>query len=75
MIDWLVAGPFSGIGITLLAYCVALGVYNLSGQSTLANPVLIGMAIVTAYLVITDTPYEWYFEGHKSSTFYWAPPP
>lgn len=63
MIEWLVAGPFTSIGITLLAYCVALGMYDLSGQSTLANPVLFGMAIVIAYLAITDTPYERYFQG------------
>lgn len=65
MIEWLTGGPITSIVITLLAYCVALGIYNMSGKSPLANPVLLGMAIVIAYLMITDTEYEGYFQGAK----------
>lgn len=62
MIEWPVAGPIFSVGITLFAYGVALAIYTASGKSALANPVLLGMAVVIAYLRITDIRYDRYFQ-------------
>lgn len=65
MIDWLTTETLSSLPVTLLAYCLALCVYHLSGKSTLANPVLLGMVFVIVYLWVSNTPYSAYFEGAR----------
>ena len=67
------ASPLLGLTMTLLAYQLALLIYWRSGRSAWANPVLIAILAVTAFLWITGMPYENYFEGAKFIHFMLGP--
>ena len=65
--------PLLGLTITLLAYQLALWVFQRSGGSAWANPVLIAIVVITAFLWLTGTPYESYFDGAKFIHFMLGP--
>jgi len=67
------SSPLLGLTITLLAYQLALWVFRRSGGSAWANPVLIAIVVITAFLWLTGLPYESYFEGAKFIHFMLGP--
>ncbi len=67
------SSPLLGLTITLLAYQLALCVFRRSGGSAWANPVLIAIVVITAFLWLTGLPYESYFEGAKFIHFMLGP--
>ena len=67
------SSPLLGLTITLLAYQLALWVFRRSGDSAWANPVLIAIVVITAFLWLTGTPYESYFDGAKFIHFMLGP--
>ena len=70
---YLAASPLLGLTTTLVAYLVALQIYQRLRFNPLANPVLIAIAIVVSILVITGTPYKTYFEGAQFVHFMLGP--
>jgi predicted murein hydrolase (TIGR00659 family) len=60
---YLSASPLLWVTVTLLAYQVAYGIYRRSGLHPLANPVLISVTVIVGVLLLTNTPYQTYFDG------------
>ncbi len=70
---YLAASPLMGLTITLLAYQGAFRIYQRSGCNPLANPVLIAVTALVAFLGITGTAYETYFAGAQFVHFLLGP--
>lgn len=60
---FLSTSPLLGLTATLLAYQGALWVHRRSGNSPLANPVLISILVLAGLLTVIDMDYRTYFEG------------
>ncbi|MCB1474678.1 MAG: LrgB family protein [Rhodobiaceae bacterium] len=69
----IVADPLLHLTVTLAAYGCALWAYRRSGRNPLLNPVLISIALVIAFLLITGTPYRTYFDGARFIHFLLGP--
>lgn len=54
-----------GLGLTVLAYGVALVLFRRSGQSPLVNPVLLGVCLVMLVLQAGGVSYATYFDGAR----------
>lgn len=59
----LAALPLTWLGLTLVAYIVALRIAKALGNSPVANSVLITSALVIVCLLLTSTSYDIYFSG------------
>ena len=70
---YLAASPLLGLSITLLAYQAAFWIYQRSGNNPLANPVLIAVTFLVAFLTLTATSYETYFGGAQFVHFLLGP--
>ena len=70
---YLSASPLLGLTITLIAYQGAFWIYRRSGNHPLANPVLIAVSVLVAFLMLTDTTYETYFAGAQFVHFLLGP--
>jgi predicted murein hydrolase (TIGR00659 family) len=70
---YLSASPLLGLTITLLAYQGAFRLYRRSGCNPLANPVLIAVTVLVAFLTLTATSYETYFAGAQFVHFLLGP--
>ncbi|MBS1145028.1 MAG: LrgB-like protein [Proteobacteria bacterium] len=70
---YLSASPLLGLTVTLLAYQGAFALYQRSGNNPLANPVLIAVFILVAFLSLTATSYETYFAGAQFVHFLLGP--
>jgi predicted murein hydrolase (TIGR00659 family) len=70
---YLSASPLLGLTVTLLAYQGAFALYRKSGGHPLANPVLIAVAMLVAFLLATGTRYETYFAGAQFVHFLLGP--
>lgn len=70
---YLSASPLLGLTLTLLAYQVAVWLYRRSGNHSLANPVLIAVAILVVLLSVTSTEYDAYFSGAQFVHFLLGP--
>ena len=70
---YLAASPLLGLSITLLAYQGAFWIYQRSGNNPLANPVLIAVTFLVAFLTLTATSYETYFGGAQFVHFLLGP--
>jgi len=70
---YLSASPLIGLTLTLVAYQLAFWIYRRSGERAWANPVLLAIVIITAFLMATDTPYPRYFEGAQFVHFLLGP--
>ncbi len=57
--------PLFGVPLTLLAYLAACRIQGAVRGAALANPVLIGIALVIAALQLTGTSYATYFGGAR----------
>lgn len=70
---YLSASPLLGLTITLLAYQAAFAIFKRSGGHPLANPVLIAVTLLVAFLLATGTSYETYFAGAQFVHFLLGP--
>lgn len=60
---YLSASPLTALFITLLAYQIGGWCFKQTGQHPLANPVLIAVVLLAAFLQLTGLSYEQYFAG------------
>jgi predicted murein hydrolase (TIGR00659 family) len=70
---FLASSPLLWLTVTVLVYLAALWVHERSGRHSLANPVLISVAILIGVLTATGTPYPAYFDGAKFVHFLIGP--
>lgn len=70
---YLAASPLLGLTVTLLAYQAAHAMHVRCNRHPAANPVLIAVAILVAFLVSTGTSYETYFSGAQFVHFLLGP--
>ncbi|MFN4340576.1 MAG: LrgB family protein [Azonexus sp.] len=70
---YLAASPLLGLTVTLLAYQGAFWIYLRSGNTPLANPVLIAVTALVLFLTATGTTYETYFAGAQFVHFLLGP--
>lgn len=71
--SYLSTSPLLWLTLTLLAYLIGLGAFNLSGNRPFVNPVLISMILLSTLLVMTKTSYTTYFEGAQFVHFLLGP--
>ena len=70
---YLSAGPLLWLTLTVIAYVAADGAAEALGRPPLANPVLIAVAILSAVLSFTGTPYQTFFDGAQFVHFLLGP--
>lgn len=70
---FLADSPLLWLTVTLVAYILAVFVYRRTNLNPLALPVLTAVCLIVGVLVITDTPYETYFEGAQFIHFLIGP--
>ena len=70
---YLESTPLLGLTITLLAWQAALVLSRALGDRPLTNPMLIAIALLSAVLLITRTPYSAYFQGAQYVHFLLGP--
>ena len=70
---YLAQTPLLGLTLTLAAYALGLWIYRRSGAHPLLNPVLIAVAVLVGLLMVTQTPYEIYFDGAQFAHFLLGP--
>ena len=67
------AKPLFWLIVTLAVFMFALALNRRSGGTPLLHPVLVSMAIIISFLLVTDTRYETYFEGAQFIHFLLGP--
>lgn len=70
---YLSASPLLGLTVTLLAYSAAYRLYTFAKANPLLNPVVTAVALLIGFLLVTDIPYEAYFEGGQFVHFLLGP--
>lgn len=70
---YLSASPLMGLTMTLVAYGIALRLYDFSGRHILLHPVLTAIALLIAFLILSGMSYEDYFEGAQFIHFLLGP--
>lgn len=65
--------PLLGLGVTLIAYQAAMAINDRAKGHTLANPMLLSIAMIVALLLATGTPYSVYFQGAQYVQFLLGP--
>lgn len=60
---YLTGNPLTSLFLTLLAYQVGVWCYKKSGMHPFANPVLIAVLLLAAFLKISGLSYQQYFAG------------
>ena len=65
--------PLLGLTVTLLAYQGAYWIYRKADFHPVANPVLWSVVALVALLLVTDTPYQTYFDGAQFVHFLLGP--
>ncbi len=70
---YLSASPLLGLSITLVAYLAGDWIYRRAGMHPLLNPVLLAVAALAVFLVVTGMPYATYFEGAQFVHFLLGP--
>lgn len=70
---YLSASPLLGLTATLLAYSLAYRLYELSGMRPLLHPVVSAVALLIAFLWLSDISYEVYFAGGQFVHFLLGP--
>lgn len=71
--SYLSQGPLLWLAATLVAYATGDACYRAANRLPLVNPVLIAVALLAALLVLTNTPYETYFDGAQFVHFLLGP--
>lgn len=70
---YLSSQPLLWLWATLVAYWAGEALFTRSGRAPWANPVVIAVALLTAVLAVTDTPYARYFDGAQFVHFLLGP--
>lgn len=70
---YLAAKPLTALALTLAAYVAAYAVYERARFHSLANPVLLAVAAISAVLLAAGIPYRSYFEGAQFIHFLLGP--
>ncbi|MBK1735796.1 hypothetical protein CKO15_11005 [Halorhodospira abdelmalekii] len=70
---FLAESPLLGLTITLVAFLIAQQLWARLGRSPLLHPVLLAMAMLITFLVLTDIDYDTYFEGAQFIHFLLGP--
>ncbi len=70
---YLSASPLLHLTLTVCFFVIARWLYRKAGRRSWMNPVLVSVLSLVAILVITDTPYEVYFEGAQFVHFMLGP--
>jgi predicted murein hydrolase (TIGR00659 family) len=70
---YLAATPLSGLTMTLIAYVLAHRLHLYAHASPLLHPVVTSVALLIGLLLLTDTPYQAYFEGGRYVHFLLGP--
>jgi predicted murein hydrolase (TIGR00659 family) len=70
---YLVGSPLPWLLLTLLAYQVAIGIYQGTGLNPIFNPVLVSVTFVVSVLLLTGTSYQTYFESTQLIHFMLGP--
>ena len=68
-----VHSPLLGISLTLAAYLVARALWTKSRHHSLANPVLVGIAVVVIVLLVLHIDYADYLRGAQYISFLLGP--
>lgn len=71
--SYLSSEPLAWLTATLVAYLIGDWCAQTTGRGPLANPVLIAVILLGTVLVLTDTPYQTYFEGAQFVHFMLGP--
>lgn len=70
---YLSASPLLHLTLTVCFFVIARWLYRRMGKHSWMNPVLLTVLALVAVLLITDTPYNIYFEGAKFVHFMLGP--
>lgn len=70
---YLSASPLLHLTLTVCFFVIARWLYRRTGRHSWMNPVLLSVLALVAILVITDTPYDVYFEGAQFVHFMLGP--
>ncbi|WP_251978021.1 LrgB family protein [Salinicola avicenniae] len=70
---YLSASPLLNLFATLVAFYVATRINRLAGGSPLLHPVIVAIALLIGFLVLTGTDYATYFEGAQFLHFLLGP--
>ena len=70
---YMAASPLLHLLLTLLAFFLAVWINRRMGGSPLLHPVLVAIALLVGFLLITKTPYSTYFEGAQFIHFLMGP--
>jgi predicted murein hydrolase (TIGR00659 family) len=70
---YLAETPLLWLAVTLLVYQLAQVLYLRARSFPLLNPVLIAVLVIVALLIVTDTPYQTYFDGAQFVHFLLGP--
>lgn len=70
---YLSASPLLHLTLTVCLFVLARLLYRYTGRHSWMNPVLLTVLALVAILVLTDTPYDVYFEGAQFVHFMLGP--
>ncbi|MDH5369394.1 MAG: LrgB family protein [Gammaproteobacteria bacterium] len=70
---YLSATPLLHLTLTVCFFVLARWLYRKSGRRSWLNPVLLSVLALVAILIVTDTPYDVYFEGAQFVHFMLGP--
>lgn len=70
---YLSASPLVGLTITMVAYSLAYRLYAWAHHTPLLNPVMTSIVALIAFLTLTNTHYDAYFEGGQFVHFLLGP--
>lgn len=70
---YLAASPLLHLLLTLLAFFVARWLNKRAGGTPLLHPVLVAIALLITWLIVTNTPYSVYFAGAQFIHFLMGP--
>lgn len=70
---YLSASPLLHLTLTVCLFVLARFLYRQTGRRSWMNPVLLTVLVLVMILLLTDTPYETYFEGAQFVHFMLGP--
>jgi predicted murein hydrolase (TIGR00659 family) len=70
---YLAASPLLWLSLTLVCYLIAVRIYRFGGESPWLNPVAIAVSLLIGLLLLTETPYQTYFDGAQFVHFLLGP--
>lgn len=70
---YLATTPLLSLTATLVAYQLAMALWERLGRSPLVNPVLVSILVLSGFLALTGTDYPTYFDGAQFVHFLLGP--